>query len=68
VTYENICNDGAFVTILFDTVQLSRRGDEPNKAIDVLSVEVSGRPDDRPKTRWLSGTELQITVRNKSFF
>jgi hypothetical protein len=68
LTQQNICSDGAFVTVLFDTVQLIRRGDEPDRAIDVLSIEAGGRPDDKPLARWLSGTELQITIPNKSYF
>jgi len=74
---EDLCNDGGFVTTITDTiqlarreltetVQLTRRAEEPKHENDVFAVDEHGRPENRPRTRWLSPQKLEITVPNLS--
>jgi len=74
---EDTCSDGYFVTTVTDTVQLARHdatdvipltrhADMPKHDNDVFALDEHGHPGNRPLTRWLSPSKLQITVPNKS--
>ncbi|HVZ52943.1 MAG TPA: hypothetical protein VG986_13315 [Pseudolabrys sp.] len=74
---EDVCSDGFFVTTITDTIQLTRRDatgviqlathpDKPKHENDVFALDEHGDPENRPLTRWLSPTKLQVTVPNKS--
>ena len=69
VVLEVICSNQAFgMTNVTDGVQLVRRGDEPKKSSESNDVFIVDRGswEERPLTRWLSPSKLQITVPNKS--
>jgi hypothetical protein len=66
VVQEITCSNQAFgMTSVTDGVQLVRRGDELKESNDVFGVDRGGWKE-RPLTRWLSPSKLQITVLNKS--
>lgn len=77
LTHEDTCSDGFFVTTVTDTVQLIRRDtiasiqlaqhvNSVKNENNVFVVEEHGHPENRPLTRWLSPTKLQVTVPNIS--
>ena len=63
---EDICSDGAFVTVATDVVQLVPRGAKPRDEDNIFAIDEHGRPENRPLLRWLSPRKLQISVPNKS--
>lgn len=74
---EDTCSDGYFVTTVTDKVELARleatdvvrlnpHADKPRHENDVFALDEGGHPENRPLTRWLSTSKLQITVPNKS--
>jgi hypothetical protein len=63
---EDICSDGAFITVLLYRVQVVRRGGKPTRDNDVLTFDAHGNSKDRPQLSWLSANRLQVTTPNKS--
>src|SRR6266850_4209655 len=67
--YNNICSDGAFVTTISDSVEVTRRN-EPATPMPVAGRTVFGMDDhpyDVPKplaVRWTAQRSLEITIPN----
>src|SRR5258708_40091887 len=67
--YNNICSDGAFVTTISDSVEVTRRN-EPATPMPVAGRTVFGmddHPDGVPKplaVRWTAQRGLEITIPN----
>lgn len=63
---EDICSDGAFTTVVTNTVQLLRNGEAPRQEGDVFGLDSGGHPEERPIIEWLAPRLLQILIPNKS--
>jgi hypothetical protein len=60
---EATCSDGAYQTVITDTVQIVRDSEQPTKENDVFSVDEGGHPENRPLIQWLSTEKLRSLFR-----